>query len=173
MKTFYLKTTGLICLVWLTCTPTFLSAQRVRTIDNLFSTYEQTKGVTYVNLSPKLLLMMKDSNSTELDEVFASIGSLRIISLSVASNEQKSLADKIRTDALHVVKEQAFEEIMKVRNEGSELLVYLSKKSTNAQQPQALLMISNGVSEFVLIGITGKISGEVISAIMDGKIGIL
>ena len=172
MKTNMLKIAVVMCLWWVGGASTPLFAQKIKTIDDLFSTYEKSKGINYVNLSPKLLLMMKDANDTELDEVFASIASLKLISFDVTSYEQKNLASKIRTDALNLIEQENFEEIIQVRSDGSELSAYLSKSNSNTQKTEALLIISDGMSEFIMIGITGKISGKVINAVMEGKIGI-
>jgi len=159
-------TIGLLCALWFCATPIELYAQRIKTIDDLFASYEQAKGVNYISLSPSLLKLMKD----DLDEVMSNITSLKILTLDLKTQEQKTLAARIRTDALGLVKQENFEEIMKVREDQSEFSVYLSKKT---HQAQALLLIADGNSELMLIGITGTISREVINAVLEGKIGIL
>ena len=166
---------SLLPLVWLICTAGNLSAQnkRLQTLDDLFSRYEQVKGVGYISISPSLLKLAKSSDSNELDEVFNSIASLRILNMDITP-ESEPLANRIRQDVQTLVKQESYEEIVKMRDGESNFVIYLSKnKDKNSKQLEALLMIASEESELVLIGISGKITQKVIDAILDGKIGII
>jgi hypothetical protein len=165
---------SLISIAWLIGVPDGLSAQnrRIRTIDDLFAAYEQERGVGYISISPSLLRLSKDKNSTEMDEVFNSIASLRILNLDI-SPESESLANRIRRDVAYLVQQERFEEVVKMREGEGNFVVYLSKNvNKGTRQIEALLMVASEKTELVLIGISGSITQKVIDAVLEGKIGI-
>jgi hypothetical protein len=166
---------SLLSILWLICAPIGLSAQnrRIQTLDDLFTKYEQVKGVGFISISPSLLKLAKPADSKELDEVFNSIASLRILNMDITS-ETQTLANRIKQDVQNLVKQEHYEEIVKMREGESNFVIYLSKNNDkNSKQLEALLMIASEESELVLIGISGKITQKVIDAILDGKIGII
>jgi len=166
---------SLLSIIWLICATGSLSAQnrRIRTVDDLFSAYEQAKGVGYISISPSLLKLAKAADDTKMDEVFNSIASLRIINIDIKA-ETNTIANQIRKDVADLVKQGSFEEIVKMREDDSDFVIYLSQnKNKDNKQLEALLMVANGKTELVLIGISGKITRTVIDAVMDGQIGIL
>ncbi|MDR2585410.1 MAG: DUF4252 domain-containing protein [Prevotellaceae bacterium] len=175
MKKRIVNIISLLSIFWLMGATGALFAQnrRMQTLDDLFAKYEQTKGVGYISISPSLLKLAKSADSKELDEVFNSIASLRILNLEITP-ELEGLANRIRQDVQTLVKQVNYEEIVKMIDGDSNFVIYLSKnKDKNSKQLEALLMIASEKSELVLIGITGKITQKVIDAILDGKIGII
>jgi len=166
---------SLSSIFWLMCATNSLSAQnrRIRTMDDLFAAYEQVKGVGYISISPSLLKLAKSAESKELDEVFNSIASLRILNMKITT-ESENLAHRIRQDVQNLVRQENYEEIVKMRDGDSNFVIYLSQnKDKNSKQLEALLMVAGKESELVLIGISGKITQKVIDAVLDGKIGII
>jgi len=166
---------SLFSILWLMCAPESLSAQnrRIQTLDDLFGKYEQTKGVGYISISPSLLKLAKKADSNELDEVLNSIASLRILNMDITPGLE-NLANRIRQDVQNLVKQENYEEIVKMRDGESNFVIYLSRnKDKNSRQLEALLMIANDESELVLIGISGKITQKVIDAVLEGKIGVI
>ena len=175
MRRNILKSISLISLAWLICAAGNLSAQnrRIKSMDDLFATYEQVKGVGFISISPSLLKLSFSSDSKEMDDIFNAIASLRILNMEITP-ELEHLAGRIRQDVQHLVHQENFEEIMKVKDDDSNFVIYLSKnKDRNSKQLEALLLVANGKSELVLIGISGKITKAVIDAVMEGKIGII
>jgi len=175
MKKRITKIISLLFIIWLVCAPDSLSAQnrRIRAMDDLFAPYQQTKGVGYISISPSLLKLAKSADSKELDEVFNSIASLRILNMKITP-ESEGLVNRIRQDVQNLVRQENYEEIVKMRDGDSNFVIYLSKnKDRNSRQAEALLMVAGEESELVLIGISGRITQKVIDAVLDGKIGIL
>ena len=175
MRRNILKTISLLSLVWLMGAFGELSAQnrRIRSMDDLFSAYEQEKGVGYISISPSLLKLSFAADSKEMDDIFNCIASLRILNMDITP-ELERLANRIRLDVLNLVRQENFEEIMKMRDGDSDFAIYLSKsKDKNSKQLEALLLVANGKDELVLIGISGNITKAVIDAVMEGKIGIM
>jgi hypothetical protein len=165
---------SLLAIIGLICTTGELSAQnrRIRTIDDLFSAYEQEKGVGYISISPSLLKLAKGSDSKDLDEVFNAIASLRILNMEITP-ELVGLANRIRSDVNLLVQHGNFEEVVKMREGEGNFAVYLSKKSNKeSKELEALLMVASEESELVIIGISGTITRKVIDAVLEGKIGI-
>lgn len=166
---------SLLSLFVMTCISGVLNAQsrRIRSMEDLFSLYEQERQVESITISPSLLKLAKSANSSELDEVFNAIASLRILNLDITP-ETTPLANRIRQDVRNLVRQEGFEEIVKMKDGDSDFVIYLSQnKDKNSKQLEALLMVASEESELVLIGISGKITRAVIDAVMDGKIGII
>jgi len=175
MKRNILASIGLLSMIGLMGATGELSAQnrRIKSMDDLFNTYEQVKGIEYVCISPSLLKLAKSKDSKEIDDVFNSIASLRILNVTITP-ELESLVGRIRQDVQNLVRQENFEELVKVRSDGSDFIIYLSQnKSKDSKQMEALLVVVNEKSELVLIGITGKITQKVIDAVLEGKMGIL
>ncbi|MCL1974434.1 MAG: DUF4252 domain-containing protein [Bacteroidetes bacterium] len=175
MKRKILVHIGLLSIIGLISASGSLAAQnrRIKSVDDLFSAYEQTKGVGFISISPSLLKLAKSADDTELDEVFNSIASLRIMNIDITPETEKT-ANQIRRDVQDLVKQQSFEELVKMREEESDFVIYLSQnQNKESKQLEAILMVANGKTELVLIGISGKITRKVIDAVMEGKIGIM
>jgi len=175
MKRSILNSISLISIAWLICATGEVSAQnrRIKSIDDLFAAYEEEKGVGYISISPSLLKLAKSADSKELDDIFSSISSLRILNIDITP-ELENLANRIRKDVQYLVQQENYEEIMKIREDDSDFAVYLSKnKDKNSKQLEALLLVVTDRSELVLIGISGKITKGVIDAVMGGQIGIM
>jgi len=175
MRRSILQSISLIVIAWLIGATGELSAQnrRIKSIDDLFAAYEQVKGVGYISISPSLLKLSFSSDSKEMNDIFNAIASLRILNLDITP-ELESLAGRIRQDVQNLVRQENYEEIMKVKDDDSNFIIYLSQnKDKNSKQLEALLLVANDKSELVLIGISGKITKAVIDAVMEGKIGII
>ncbi|MCL2501817.1 MAG: DUF4252 domain-containing protein [Bacteroidales bacterium] len=175
MKRRILLNISLLSITWLVCASGDLTAQnrRIRTVDDLFSAYEQVRGVGYISISPNLLKLAQSADATELDEVFNSIASLKILNIDIRP-ESEHLANQVRKDVQDLVKQGSFEEIVKMKEDESDFVIYLSQnKNKNSNELEALLLMANQKDELVLIGISGKITHAVIDAVMGGKIGIL
>jgi len=175
MKRRILFNISLLFIIWLIGATGNLSAQnrRIKSIDDLFATYEQVKGVGFISISPSLLKLSKSSDSKDMDEIFNSIVSLRILNMDITP-ELENLANRIRQDVQNLVRQEHFEEMMKVKQDDSDFVVYLSKnKDNNSKQLEALLLVASEQTELVIIGISGKITRNVIDAVMEGKIGIM
>ena len=175
MKRRIITRISLLSILWLIFASGVLSAQnrRIQTMEDLFAKYEQTKGVGYISISPSLLKLAKAADSKELDEVFNSIVSLKILNMDITP-DLESLANRIRQDVQNLVKQQSYEEIVKMKDGDSNFVIYLSQnKDKNSKQLEALLLVAGKESELVLIGISGKITQKVIDAVLDGKIGII
>ena len=174
MKKSILVNISLLLFIWLICAPGNLMAQnrRVKSIDDLFTAYEQVKGVGYISISPKLLMLAKSKEDKELNEVINSIASLRILNMDITP-DLEPLANRIRKDVQELVRSEHFEEIVKMREDDSDFVIYLSQnKNKENKQLEALLLVVNDKTELVLMGISGKITQAVIDAVMGGKIGI-
>ena len=175
MRRNHLKNISLFSMVWLICATGNLFSQnrRIKSMEDLFTTYEQVKGVEYISISPSLLKLAFSADSKEMDDIFNCIVSLRILNMDITS-ELESLANRIRLDVQYLVQQENFEEIMKMRDDDSHFVIYLStNKDKNSTQLEALLLVANEKSELVLIGISGQITKAVINAVMEGKIGII
>ena len=173
MKRKILLHISLLSIVWLLCATDGLLGQskRIKSMDDLFATYEQVKGVGYISISPGLL-KFKAAESKEMDEIFNCIASLRILNIDITP-ELENLANRIRQDVQTLVRQENYEEIVKMKDSDSHFVIYLSKnKDKNSQHLEALLMVASEKSELVLIGISGKITQKVIDAVLEGKIGI-
>ena len=173
MKRNILVNISLLLFVWLICATDLLAqSKRMKSIDDLFTAYEQVKGVGYISISPKLLMLTKSKDDKELNEVINSIASLRILNMDITP-QLEPLANRIRKDVQELVRLQNFEEIVRMREDDSDFVIYLSQnKNKESKQLEALLLVANDKTELVLIGISGKITQAVIDAVMGGKIGI-
>lgn len=175
MKTGMITRLGLLSLCWLMCAAGDLSAQnrRIKSMEDLFANYEHEKGVGFITISPSLLKLAKSSDSKELDSVFDAITSLRILNIEITPNTE-SLANRIRQDVKTLVRQENYEEIVRMKEDDNDFVIYLSQnKDKNSKQLEALLLVANEKTELVLIGISGKITRAVIDAVMEGKIGII
>lgn len=140
----------------------------------IFNKYEEKEGVESITISPALLGLMKSGNSSDkkTQDLISKITGLRILTLKDDANgkgraNRESLADELQT----VVKKD-FEEIMKVRNSGERIELYVRNKPDCKDCMSALLFITSATNSLTVMHLAGLIDKSMIDAVMNGDIGI-
>lgn len=125
------------------------------TIDKLFSTYADSDDFTSVSINAKMFNSFTDSNTTEdVENVLSSLKGLHI--LTTSKNPMKFF-ETVKSKLY----DNNFEELMRVKDGKSKVLVFV--KNSNGNIAKELILLVGEEDESVLMSFTGNIDLDNIS----------
>ncbi len=139
----------------------------------IFDKYEEKEGVESITISPALLGMMKNgkTNDKKTQDLISKITGLRILTLNDGANGKGRPNREALTAELQAAVKTDFEEIMKVKNSGERIELYVRNKPDCKDCQGALLFITSASSSLTVMHLAGKIDKTLIDAVMNGEIG--
>lgn len=131
------------------------------TIDKLFDKYENEDDITFISISKAMFNMIPENINTgniSLKNIIHKIESMRII-----TSEKANLKEKMSKEFKAAVNgDKSFEELMRVRDGKSNVILKVRKKGNMINE---LIMLVNGDHDFVVIQISGNFTLEDIQEI--------
>ncbi|GAA5225038.1 DUF4252 domain-containing protein [Membranihabitans marinus] len=129
----------------------FLQAQN-KSVNDFFEKYKADSSFTIVNISPSMFSIISgmdiESMDADVKELLNSITGLKILS--------KNDGNKYYKEALQMLNNNPMEELMSIKEEDSEVLIY--GKNDGNQHLSEVIMLTLEKNNFVLMQIMGKIS---------------
>ena len=121
-------------------------------------TRELLREVCYI--SKRMFGMMKniDSGNINLANVAGKINSMQILTC-----ENKSVADELRKETAHIKPENGYEELIRVREEGERVTIYVKEGS---KENEYVLLIDEQ-DEFTIILLNGQLTLEEIQGVIN------
>lgn len=128
--------------------------------ESFFEKFADRKGVTSVYISKRMFGMMKniDSENINLANVAGKINSMQILTC-----ENKSVADELRKETAHIKPENGYEELIRVREEGERVTIYVKEGS---KENEYVLLIDEQ-DEFTIILLNGQLTLEEIQGVIN------
>ena len=132
--------------------------------NKLVEKFGDMDGVTSVFISKAMLQMMHNMKTEGID-----IGGIagKLESIIILTSEKASISNMIKSEIPHFANDKKYEELMRVRDEGSRVTFYIKKK--NNGKIGELVMLVDEQPEFVFIQITGDMTLQDIQKITKGK----
>lgn len=156
---------SLIILLSLVLFPLCMTAQ-TKQLDKIFATYENYRNVESVSITPELFATL--SAEAKSNELLTKITLLKILNVKKAgTDKERSVWINLRTDVNKLIQENNFSQILKVKEKGDLLEMYL-KKSENS----LLVFIADSQAEYAVFYLQGNIDKSVIDALITGEIKI-
>lgn len=146
---------------------------------DIFDKYEDSDQVTFVAMQPKMFQMLGkmsvSSDDPEADDFFKLVNS--ITSFKVITTENSKISKDIDSWVTTRLKGSAYEELMRVKDGGSNVKFYV-KEGKDADHVKELLMLVTGLQEAdididgrkietVLLSLTGDINLQEIAKLTD------
>ncbi|MBP5514452.1 MAG: DUF4252 domain-containing protein [Bacteroidaceae bacterium] len=123
----------------------------------VFQKYQDKEGVTTLHV-PKFLMRIAGRADNEAKKLTDKIKGIRVMTC-----ENSDMAKKIKQEALAAYRSEGYEEILRVKEDGEQILIYqLTMK--NGKSKFALLAEDE---ELAIINITGHLSLDDVRAIED------
>lgn len=128
--------------------------------ESFFEKFADRKGVTSVYISKRMFGMMKniDSGNINLANVAGKINSMQILTC-----ENKSVADELRKETAHIKPENGYEELIRVREEGERVTIYVKEGS---KENEYVLLVDEQ-DEFTIILLNGQLTLEEIQGVIN------
>ena len=156
---------SLIILLSLVLFPLGMTAQ-TKQLDKIFATYENYKNVESVSITPELFATL--SAEAKSNELLTKITLLKILNVTKGTTDkEKSVWINLRNDVNKLIQENNFSQILKVKEKGDLLEMYL-KKSENS----LLVFTADSRTEYAVFYLQGNIDKSVIDALITGEIKI-
>ena len=131
-----------------------LSGQAQNTI---FDQFSGEKNVTYVNISKTLLNMMPEGqleiDALDLKSVLNELDRIQILTC----EDDANLIARIRKASDSIFKKAPYEELMKVKDDGEEVTIYIYPQAQKKIK-ELVMLVNEENAEFVIIQLTGNIS---------------
>lgn len=125
--------------------------------NTIFDQFSGEKNVTYVNISKTLLNMMPEGqleiDALDLKSVINELDRIQILTC----EDDANLIDRIRKASNASFKKSSYEELMKVKDDGEEVTIYITPQSQKKIK-ELIMLVDDGNDEFVVIQLTGNIS---------------
>ncbi|MFS4418324.1 DUF4252 domain-containing protein [Maribacter sp. 2307ULW6-5] len=146
---------------------------------DIFDKYENDDKVTFVAMQPKMFQMLAkmsvDTEDAEAREFFELVNSIQ--SFKVITTEDAAITKDVDAWVGTRLKDDAFEELMRIRDGGSNVKFYV-KEGKDADHVRELLMFVTGLKEAnvdingkkmetVLLSLTGDINLRSVSKLTD------
>ena len=121
--------------------------------NKLFDKFSDMDGVTSVFISKTMLQMMPNMKTNGLD-----IGNVagKLESIEILTSEKKSIAQMMRAETAYIAKDKSYEELMKIKDDGSKVSFFIRK--SGGDKIKELVMLVDETSEFVIIRILGDMT---------------
>lgn len=148
-----------VLFIILMCCASMIYAQ-----NKFFDKFADMDGVTSVYISKTMLQMMPNMKTEGIDigEVAGKLESIHIL-----TSEKASISKMMKSEAPHFAANKDYEELMRVKDEGTRATFYIKKKNNN--KISELVMMVDEQPEFVLIQIIGDMTLQDIQNITRGK----
>lgn len=121
----------------------------------LFQKYEDTKGVTTVVVSKAMLQLaggIASVGGNEMAKMANRLDGVRILNC-----EDKSLVRRVKKDAEDIFKDEEWEEVMRVNDEGQRVVIYQRKLKGGKNE---FSLMTEDKSELTIVNLTGNVSLE-------------
>lgn len=128
--------------------------------ESFFDKFADRKGVTSVYISQKMFSMMKDIDNDEIN--LAGIAD-KINSLQILSCDNKAVADELRKETAHIRRDNGYEELMRIREEGERVTIYTKE---GAKENEYVLLVDEP-DEFTIILLNGRLTLEEIQGVIN------
>ena len=128
--------------------------------DQLFTKYEEVKGVETVFISKALLSVAAGSKIGDLDirKVAKKLEQVRILSV-----EKASLVKTIQAEALAIYKRDKYEELMRMSEGDEKTVIYVRPRGKNKE----FVLLHTEKHELDIISLIGNLTMEELKAIAD------
>jgi hypothetical protein len=138
-------------------------------IKAIFDKYEKNDKVELVSISPGMMILANTfADDEEAKEWTSKITELRILTVPSSLMEKNiPLRTSLKADMDGIITKFAFERLLKIRDKGEEVEMYVSKNSNGA-----LIFLNDSDAEYTVIAMFGKIDDVLIKAAASGKINI-
>ncbi|MDX9781767.1 MAG: DUF4252 domain-containing protein [Bacteroidales bacterium] len=138
-------------------------------IKAIFDKYEKNDKVELVSISPGMMMLANTfADDEEAKEWTSKITELRILTVPSSLMEKNiPLRTSLKADMDGIITKFAFERLLKIRDKGEEVEMYVSKNSNGA-----LIFLNDSDAEYTVIAMFGKIDDMLIKAAASGKINI-
>ena len=123
----------------------------------VFQKYQDKDGVTMVHV-PKFLMRIAGRFDNEAKKLTDRINDIRILACG-----DGNMAKKIKKEALAAYRDQGFEEMLRVKEDGEQILIY--QRSLKNGKSEFALLAEN--EELAIINVTGHLSLDEVRAIED------
>ena len=132
--------------------------------NKLIDKYADMDGVTSVFISKTMLQMMPNMKTEGLD-----IGGIagKLESIVILTSEKAAISNMMKSEMHNYTRNKRYEELMRVRDEGSHVTIYIKKKAN--KKIGELVMFVDEKPEFVFIQMTGDMTLQDIQNITKGK----
>jgi hypothetical protein len=160
-----MKMNKLIIAVILVIAPVFSYAQ------TQFDKFEDIEGVTSVIVTQKAFSLMS-AIGAESDEEYMNLIK-NITSLRVFATENSTVAAQMKAEAEKYLKNANLEELMRVKDEGSNVKIYVKEGSTEDYVKELFMLVSetnmnkNESTETVIISLLGDIDLKQIAKLTE------
>ena len=146
MKTFG-KMRGQLAMLFLVLGTAICPAQ-----DKFFEKYESMDGVTVVSISPKMFQLMPDMNTDGLE-----LGAVKgkITGMQIVSTERKEIRNQMKADFPKMVNVSAWEELMRIKEDDSNIVFYISQVGNVIKK---MIMLADASDSFTLICLSGNLT---------------
>lgn len=126
--------------------------------------FSDMDGVTSVFISKAMLQMMPNMKTGGID-----IGSIagKLESILILTTEKASISKMMKSELPRLASSKSYEELMRVKDEGTNVTFYIKKKNNN--KVSELIMLVDEQPEFVYMQITGDMTLQDIQNITKGK----
>lgn len=132
--------------------------------NKLVEKFGDMNGVTSVYI-PKSMLQMMPNMKTEGIDIGGIAGKLE--SILILTSEKASISNMMKSEVTHFAYDRKYEELMRVKDEGSKVTFYIKKK--NNGKISELVMLVDEHPEFVFMQIMGDMTLQDIQKITKGK----
>jgi len=146
--------------------PWVMSAQ-TKQLDKIFSTYENLTNVESVSITPGLFATL--SKEAKSNELLQKITLLKILNVKKGGNEKDRVAwTDLRSEIGKLIQEYNLSQILKVKEKGEVLEMYLKKGGDNS----VLVFMADSATEYAVFYLQGNLDKSVIDALITGEIKI-
>ena len=133
---------------------TFVAAAQSDAVTRFFKAYQDDERFTSVYISPKMFQLVSKIKLDDMDHELKSL--LQTIKgLHILSTEDSPQA--FYKEAVSKINTKEYEELMKVRDKGEDVLFLTKSNATNPDKIDELLMLVGGPDEFTLVSFVGDI----------------
>ena len=154
----------------------FIIAPMLTSAQSLFDTLEDLEGVDMVVISKDAFELLskfspekfKDSEEMKVFEMIKDLKEFKMF-----STQDKVIADKMETQVNSSINKQKLTELMRIKEDNSQIKIYVKSTKNKDFVSEVLMFIkgidkkTNGMSEAMLISLTGNIDINKMSDLAD------
>lgn len=123
----------------------------------VFQKYQNKEGVTMVHV-PKFLMRMAGKFDSDAKKLTDRLNDVRILTC-----ENADMAKKIKQEALAAYRSQGYEELLRMKEDGEQVLIY--QRALKGGKSEFALLTED--DELAIINVTGRLSLDEVRAIED------
>lgn len=143
-------------------------------ISSIYSEFSGQKGVSSVYISPTMFNLMKSLPSVEMEDeevdftgIIKSFDGMYILDIETSEDGVKAAGiDFFNRKAKEMISKGKFELLMETVDEEDNVRMYIER---TGDMVTAFIMLSTGASEAAMVAITGNISAEELSRIINSS----